>query len=437
MSDYLDPNNEELLKDFFAEAQSQVDALEQNILVLENDPGNRDAVDEIFRAAHTLKGGAATVQMMELQGFTHLIEDVLDEIRSDRLNAAEETVDTLLKAIDVVKAMLEARMAGSIWDGDASAIKEALASFIPSEISKPKGGVGPEARAVPGKSEPKPSPAPAGRPGIAQTVASAGLTEYEILELKEAAGKDRRVFRITIKFDESNLMKTVSAIHAFAALRDVGTVLKTHPDFEKLYEDQFFPEVEYFVATERSAEDLDRKARIPDVARDVLVTELVFEDSGRTVLETAGSAAPKAAEEGGTGAGARKSAPGTARASVSSEAPLPVSEAEPEGPEQPGEGERKAAGTRVQQGSILRVDSRRIDNLLNLVSETVINKATFNQISSQFAELQGTFLAVQSEFRDRLKDFFDEASEALASGKSVKEIEKGSPGKSVGAGRGS
>ena len=49
MSDYLDPNNEELLKDFFAEARGQVDALEQNILVLENDPNNRDAVDEIFR----------------------------------------------------------------------------------------------------------------------------------------------------------------------------------------------------------------------------------------------------------------------------------------------------------------------------------------------------------------------------------------------------
>ncbi|MDP3177219.1 MAG: Hpt domain-containing protein, partial [Spirochaetaceae bacterium] len=66
MSDYLDPNNEELLKDFFSEAQGQVETLEQNVLVLENDPGNRDAVDEIFRAAHTLKGGAGTVEMSEL-----------------------------------------------------------------------------------------------------------------------------------------------------------------------------------------------------------------------------------------------------------------------------------------------------------------------------------------------------------------------------------
>ncbi|MDR2922699.1 MAG: Hpt domain-containing protein, partial [Treponema sp.] len=60
MSDYLDPNNEELLKDFFSEAQMQVDTLEQNILVLESEGANKDAVDEIFRAAHTLKGGSAT-----------------------------------------------------------------------------------------------------------------------------------------------------------------------------------------------------------------------------------------------------------------------------------------------------------------------------------------------------------------------------------------
>jgi len=70
MSDYLDLNNEELLKDFFSEAEMQVETLESNILVIENDPSNHEAIDEIFRAAHTLKGGSATVEMNELSGFT-------------------------------------------------------------------------------------------------------------------------------------------------------------------------------------------------------------------------------------------------------------------------------------------------------------------------------------------------------------------------------
>ncbi|GAH68760.1 unnamed protein product, partial [marine sediment metagenome] len=50
MSDYLDPANEELLKDFFEEARQQVELLEQNIIILENDPDNHDSIDEIFRA---------------------------------------------------------------------------------------------------------------------------------------------------------------------------------------------------------------------------------------------------------------------------------------------------------------------------------------------------------------------------------------------------
>ncbi|MDA8426712.1 MAG: chemotaxis protein CheA, partial [Treponema sp.] len=82
----------------------------------------------------------------------------------------------------------------------------------------------------------------------------------------------------------------------------------------------------------------------------------------------------------------------------------------------------------AQAGSVLRVDSRRIDNLLNLVSETVINKATFNQISTQFGELMGTLQAAQVRFREGLKELFDDMPEQLAAiqaGTSAKEIKKG------------
>src|SRR5215510_13800648 len=154
MSDYLDPNNEELLKDFFAEAQMQVDTLEQNVLVLENDGANKDAVDEIFRAAHTLKGGSATVEMMELSHFTHLVEDVLDAIRSDQLGISEDLVDTLLSGIDVIKAMLEQRMNGAVYGEDISEVEGKLHAFIP-EGARGKKGAAP--RPVPNEA-PKPAP---------------------------------------------------------------------------------------------------------------------------------------------------------------------------------------------------------------------------------------------------------------------------------------
>ncbi|MCL2128650.1 MAG: Hpt domain-containing protein, partial [Treponema sp.] len=155
MSDYLDPNNEELLKDFFSEAQMQVDTLEQNILVLESGGANKDAVDEIFRAAHTLKGGSATVEMMELSHFTHLVEDVLDAIRSDQLGINGDVTDTLLTAIDVIKAMLEQRMNGAVYQEDVTQIEGRLSALLPEGSSRKKGGAKAAARPA------APAPAPA------------------------------------------------------------------------------------------------------------------------------------------------------------------------------------------------------------------------------------------------------------------------------------
>ena len=152
MSDYLDPNNEELLKDFFMEAELQVETFEQNILVLENEPDNKEAVDEIFRAAHTLKGAAGTVQMDELAHFTHLCEDTLDEIRTGKVAVTAEVVDIILEAIDIIKAMLGERMEGGIYKEDISAVTAHLEGFI--------GGSGPAAPGQPAQAAAPPPPQP-------------------------------------------------------------------------------------------------------------------------------------------------------------------------------------------------------------------------------------------------------------------------------------
>ena len=417
MSDYLDPNNEELLKDFFAEANGQVETLEQNILALENDTGNRDAVDEIFRAAHTLKGGAATVEMGELAEFTHLVEDVLDGIRSGQSAVGEALIDALLGSIDIVKAMLAARAEGSVYGGDTSAIKASLAAALPAGSKAKKAA----AKAAPAPSAPPPAAAP--RPAAGPAPAG-GLSEYDYLELREAAGPGRRIFRAALSFNPDNIMKTVSAIHAFAALRDVGTVLKTVPDFEKLYEDAFYPTVEYYVALEGEPDELKRKAMIPDVVLDAAIEEIGLAPPAAPAPRPApAAAAPKpAAAAPKPATAAPKPAPAERPAAAEAEAASEASaEAAPEAvhPEA-----RKPSS---QSGSILRVDSRRIDNLLNLVSETVINKATFNQISAQFGDLQGALASAEGRFRDGLKELFDELPEQLAAiqkGASAKDVKK-------------
>jgi len=422
MSDYLDPNNEELLKDFFAEAQMQLDTLEQNILVLENDGANKDAVDEIFRAAHTLKGGSATVEMMELSHFTHLVEDVLDAIRSNQLAINEEVVDILLSAIDVIKAMLGQRMNGSIYQENTSEIEGKLHALLV------EGGRGQKGAAPPPKAAaPAPKPAPAAKPPAASS--AGGLSADELQELRESVDGGVPVLRVAVKFDESSLMNTVGGIQVYAVLKNAGTVLRTVPEFEQLYEDNFFPVVEYYVASSKNSEELKKLVIIPDVSLGADITDVSKPGSGE-----AASAGPQLAAQAPAAKAAPVSvpvAPQAAAAAPRAPAPPPAAAPAPEpsfdSPRTMGAGSEDAKKAGKEAGSILRVDSKRIDDLLNLVSETVITKATFNQISSQFGTLQTDLHSIESVYRDKIKNLFDSLPdflESIQAGKSVKEVRK-------------
>jgi two-component system chemotaxis sensor kinase CheA len=412
MSDYLDPNNEELLKDFFVEAYSQVDLLEQNILTLENDPGNHDAVDEIFRAAHTLKGGAATVAMTELSGFTHLVEDLLDAIRSKETPLTGDIVDSLLASVDVIKAMMASRSQGKAYSKDISKLTAKLRAFIPEGKQKKAPAKGKQE--APKPAEPKAAPVKHAVAKAPAAPAGKALTEYEVLELREAAGQDMGVLRIKVSFNEENVMNTVGGIQVFAILKDCGKVLKTVPDFEALYGDTFYPEVDYYLGTDCGKDELYKRLQIADV---VLGAE-IFDvgDSGGAKAPAGQAAASGTAAEAET---QRKSADEKLSAeSVAAELRRQVEE-------DAGKDDAKKAAQ--QAGSILRVDSRRIDNLLNLVSETVITKATFNQISSSFAATLSEFQTAQFSYREKMKGLFDSIPELLVemqSGKSVKDVKK-------------
>ena len=364
MSDYLDPNNEELLKDFFAEAEQQVDTLESNILVVENDPTNHEAIDEIFRAAHTLKGGSATVEMTELAEFTHKVEDVLDEIRSDRLHIDEGVVDVLLSSIDVIKAMLEARADGNVYSENIDSLVERLHSYIPESGKKSsKASAGkPTAKSVPVQ-----KPAPVAKPAPASDVAVQELSEADYHELKEACEAGQKLWCVSVKFDENNPMNSVGGIQVFASLKSVGVVLKTIPDFDALYEDEFYEYVYYYISSREEQERIEEAAFLTDVTLAVdarIVTGAETASGGAAPVSESDSVPTPAPETEIVQKETQKSPPAKAE---DSKAPVPQKQPDA----------KKDSSHSSQQGSVLRVDSRRIDYLLNLVSEIVINKAAF------------------------------------------------------------
>jgi len=392
MSDYLDPNNEELLKDFYMEAELQIDILEQNILVLENNPGNMESVDEIFRAAHTLKGASATVQMNELAGFTHIVEDVLDEIREGNVKVFPHTVDVLLEAIDLIKEMLRYRTEGKIYEDDISTITADLKGLLENPPL-----VAEEDHVINSVNEKD----------------SENLSEYDILELLEAADEDETVYEIKVKFNEDHPMNSIGGIQVFAGLKGSGVVLKTIPDFEELYEDIFHPEIVYYVATGQNEEQLLIKLNIPGVVLDNSITELKPATQDLENVEKKEEAGITKEEE----------------SSQTNSAGVPSKQSEPVA-----EQVNEAANKQVKElkktknsGSVLRVDSRRIDNLLNLVSETVITKATLNQIGNDFGQVEININEQERKYKDGLKNLFNSIPDYIAKsqdGFTIKDIKK-------------
>ncbi len=425
MSDYLDLNNEELLKDFFSEAEQQVETLESNILVIENDPSNTEAIDEIFRAAHTLKGGSATVEMHELSGFTHIVEDLLDELRSRSISVTAPVIDVLLSSIDTIKEMLACRSNGAVYSGDVEPLKNSLKSFLPSKEAKK--AASPVKKPIQPQQQDKPLQSVV--PDVGNP--SDSLSEYDMLELRESCIDGQRLYGVTVIFDESNPMNSVGGIQVFAALKEKGSVLKTIPDFDVLYEDEFQPKVIYYLTSSFSGAELEEAAFLDDVTvcTDAQVIEFTSASSTEAPssqanqvktyvppvkeIQTPSAVQKRSALEPVNDAESAENSESDGAAGINKE--ISVSRQE----------KKSVPVHSTNSGSVLRVDSKRIDYLLNLVSETVITKASFNQITMQMADLQSQLTATEAGYREKIRVLLEKIPEYIESvhkGTNIKDI---------------
>ena len=415
MSDYFDINNEELLKDFFSEATQQVEVLESNILVIEQNPQDYGAVDEIFRAAHTLKGGSATVEMMELSSFTHAMEDLLDQVRSKVVPITEDVVDLLLKAIDIIKAMLESRTNGVPYGEDVSDMVAKLRSYVPDKKGGAKKSSAPKVQAPPPpKEEPQEEVAVA---SVDAKDVGKYFSEYEFLELKETV-KGSKLYTVLVTFDENYPMNTVGGIQVFASLKQSGNVLKTVPDFDSLYEDVFHEKVLYFVGSSKSLDEVKDLATINEVTLNVEVAEPDLADMAEKAEKASAYEEPKKEvtepkKEESVGVAKKEES-----SQVATAAPAKVS------PKAPATG--ASSGTHAPS-AVLRVDAKRIDYLLNLVSETVITKASLNQSAIEFSDLYNTFQGASSDYKDKIRKLLDKLPsylEKIKNGHNINEIKQ-------------
>ena len=116
---------------FFEESLEGLDGMEEALLALENGAQDPELVHTIFRAAHSIKGGAATFGFADLAAFTHVLESLLDEVRGGRHAADAETIELLLQSVDCMRGMLaRSRGGGAVADAASEALRERFAAML-------------------------------------------------------------------------------------------------------------------------------------------------------------------------------------------------------------------------------------------------------------------------------------------------------------------
>jgi two-component system chemotaxis sensor kinase CheA len=98
---------------FFAESREGLDAMESGLLSLEAAGNDLDTVNTIFRAAHSIKGGAATFGFKAITNTTHLLETLLDQVRGGKRSVDGELSDALLASVDILRELLSSAEAGN------------------------------------------------------------------------------------------------------------------------------------------------------------------------------------------------------------------------------------------------------------------------------------------------------------------------------------
>ncbi|HEY8394412.1 MAG TPA: Hpt domain-containing protein, partial [Thermaerobacter sp.] len=134
---------------FVAESEELLDALESGLLALERGEVDPGLVDEIFRAAHTLKGSAATAGLEGMARLTHAMENLLDEVRSGGRAPDPGDVELLLGVVDCLREMLAAVSAGQEPPEPPGALYAALDAAAAGSTAGPPAG-GPAARQAAG-----------------------------------------------------------------------------------------------------------------------------------------------------------------------------------------------------------------------------------------------------------------------------------------------
>ena len=371
------------LEIFIDETSEHLQNLSDCIMELEKDPENMDTINEIFRAAHSLKGMAGTMGFKRMQRLTHDMENVFQEVRSEKVKVTSSMIDLLFKCLDAIEGYLD-NVKASSDEGteDNELIIKELNDFIAAEDG---------AAAAPAQAEPKKEEAPAQTAGgDDKKYFEFGLSESEKDKIKQAEEGGAHIYGMTIYIQKECLLKAARAFLVFKGVEEFGEILVYNPSSQDIEDEKFDCDFSIFIASDEPYEKIAEAAKSVSEIDKVVGEEVKYE-----------TLAAKQEKAEADAAAAEKSQDAPAEAAPAQEQPQ-AQAAKPAAKTQ-SSGNKKQTVAKPVTNRTVRVDIEKLDALMNQVSELIIAKNSLVSISStDSGDFQNQSFHEQIEYLERI-----------------------------------
>lgn len=361
------------LEIFIDETKEHLQSLNEHILILEKEPDNEDTINEIFRAAHSLKGMAGTMGYTRMQRLTHDMENVFSEIRSGNMKVSDKLVDVLFQGLDALESYLAniQETANEGTDDHEDIIKE-LNEILEEGTGKSNSATQAPA-SQPKKEESEQAPAASQDGNDKEKFRKLPIADHEINAIKAAKEAGMTAYGMTVYVDESCLLKAARAFLVFKAIEEIGEIIKSDPEVSDIEDEKFDFDFSVFVLSKEPME------KVKAAATNVSEIKEVYID----VIDPDKLSAPE-----------EKSAPQPEAENKASEKTEAVNKAEKAAPAKQSSKQNSKQSSKQSKPVVnrtVRVDIEKLDVLMNLVSELIIAKNGLVSIGAQSSDVRNGF----------------------------------------------
>lgn len=327
------------LEVFIDETKEHLQTLNDQVLILEEEPDNIDTINEIFRAAHSLKGMAGTMGFKRMQRLTHDMENVFSTIRDGKMNVTPDLVDVVFKCLDAIEEYLDCIINSSDeGENDNDELIGMLNACLEGD-AKPQ---------EPEKQE-EVTPQPVGdESDDKRKFLNIEIADFERNAITEAKSQNKNVYGVTVYIDENCILKAARAFLVFKGLESAGEIIKSVPVVQDIEDEKFDFDFSMLIITDKSAEEISKIISNVSEIKEVVVEEFQIPENAAIVSS--------------------------------------VQEKEEKEPEKKEEVKKKPTNGKIGKAVAnrsVRVDIEKLDVLMNLVSELIIAKNGLVSVSNQ------------------------------------------------------